>query len=1451
VPGRDAARAELEQYSGVDIVVYRVPQPLAFLKGQHNLHRIEVAGNYRGEGLANTLRYLWDSWWKQSRLAWRKMFEPDARRAVTGTHPALATSDAIHRRTVFANDPQYRPLKGFDQVDRFRYPLWAAQPIQPPKGVKLDGSSSEFIGPAEGNVMIPIGKRKPGLYLVEAMIGEHRATTLVFVSDTMAVTKVSSGQMFVWTARRDTGGAVPGAHITWTDGTGVLQSATTDASGIASLERTSPEHTYVVAEDRDGGVCISEQYYYDSEIYNTKLFAFTDRPLYRPGDEVNVKFLAREFLSARQSRQAAPGPVNLTVYDPNGTPLLSQALLLAPDTGAETRFRLPETATAGGYELRFAYKGDTYGAAFRVAEYVKPHFEIDIRPSRPEFKTGEAVTGVIALRYPDGKPVRNARVALTLRGQKNVMVDGELRYTGLFPVALKSEELTSDADGNAAFTLPAAADPSRYILTALATDGAAYRVKLTRELLIERSASTYLLRSARQFSDPGQRVHFDLVPVGQASARPVKWEMIRLETQARTTGAFDPAARGWDVAFPGTGSYQLTLRDERGNLLAAASHWVSGAGVQAPPGSIEIVLDRARYAPGDTAEALVTFAQPVDQALVTLERDKVEQAGLVGRTGSWFKARRIAPRQWRVQIPVREEYGPNMTFSVAYTRNGDFVFENAGIEVIEPRIALQFKADKEVYQPGDKVTLDVTAQLDGRPVSTLVTLGVVDEMIYVLQPEIAPDIGDFFYHPRRNNVRTTASTSFIGYDMAQPLGGEAPARHNYHERGVKVLERPRRDDVDTALWAPTLKTDANGHLRVTFTMPDALTRWRVTARAMDAEGRVGQRTAYVRSDKPYYAKWTGPDWMRRGDAPRAAIAVFNQTGKEQALQLSLGGTQKGTVSLSARPGINYAEFPLTATPGPLRIEVRQAGVLVDALDTTLRTLPAEARTPRSLVVPLSGTDAALKLPADARNVRVTFASDASSHFARIADDLVAYPYGGVEQTASRMIPLAMAIRGLPGGAGDVRARLTAVLQSQRLRLVAMAGPNAVFGWWGDGTEGDPLLTAYAYYADWLAARTLGLELPAEHWNNLLSVYQQSGLKAPLPDRALVLWLANEMGLPTKTLVEGLVADSTGFNPAPAPVPASPRASLVLGADRNRMADAVGLGLLAIVAQRNGVELPPPLAQQADAAWSALEASQEPLGRALLLLANKTPAAKADAILGAVRSDYPTIDRALTLAWTQAALGGGMTPRNVDLALATPWRRVANQFGQDTWFWPEAQAPARLVLGRAAPAGAVAIVGYDSAAAEDRTLPVGVTRRLQRLVPGKDGFRAEPVEAGGTLRTDELYLDEITLTPAQGMRARFGVVEVPLPPGAAVETGTWGVRLLGGGDPQPLERARAVDRRDGYAVPIDTLAAPVTVRHLLRFSQKGAFTLPSARFYRMYQPDQKAFEGGAPKTLRVQ
>ncbi|OEZ49235.1 MG2 domain protein [Janthinobacterium sp. MP5059B] len=1458
VPGRDMGRMNLEAYSGADIVVYRVPEPMEFLKKQRNLHRIQVEGNYQGEGLANTLSFLWDSWWKQSRLAWRKLFSGDARRAVTKEQPQLATNDAIRKPTVFANHPQYKPIKGMELVDSFRYPIWQAKAIAPPKGVKLDGSSSDFIVAGAGNVMIPLGKRKPGLYLIEAIIGEHRATTLVFVSDTVAVTKVSSGQMLVWTARRDNSAAVAGASVAWTDGTGVLQSATTGADGVASLERGSPEHTYVLGQDRDGGVFVSENFYYDSEIYNTKIYAVTDRPLYRPGDEVNVKFLGREFTSARASQAAASAPLSLTVLNPNGTPLLTQTLQLSGDTGADTRFRLPTEATAGGYELRFNYKDGAYGAAFRVAEYVKPHFEINVQPSKPEFKTGEAVKGSIALRYPDGKPVKNAKMTLSLRSQQNTMVEGELRYSGLFPVALKTEEVTSDGSGNVDFTLPPAADPSRYILTVLATDGAAYRVKTTRELMIERSSSSYQLKAVRQFSDPGQNVHFDLVADGQSAAKPVRWEMVQLEKQSKTEGAFDPAAKGWDVTFPASGSYQLALRDERGNLLAAASHWVSGDGVQATPGSIEIVLDRARYRPGDTAEALITFSDKVDQALFTLERDKVEHHGLMAGAADWYQAKRVAPRQWRVRIPVKEEHGPNMTFSVAYTRNGDFVFENAGLQVIEPRIALQFKSDKEVYQPGEKVTLDVKATLDGKPLSTLVALGVVDEMIYVLQPEIAPDIGDFFYHPRRNNVRTTASLSFISYDMAQGRTAGAPARHNYNERGVKVLERPRRDNIDTAYWSPSLKTDANGNARVSFIMPDALTRWRITGRAMDEQGRVGQRTAYLRSDKNYYAKWTAPDWMRAGDAPRASVAVFNQTGKEQALDVVLsggaGGMQAKTEKLTAKPGVNYVEFPLAAgAAGPLRLEVKQNGKLVDALDTAMQTLPAAWSSPRTLVLPLDGAagEIPLKLPADARNIRLSFAQGAASHFARIADDLIDYPYGCVEQTASRLIPLALATQSLGADAGAASERLQTLLTAQRLRLVSMAGPNAVFGWWGNATAGNALMTAYAYYADWYAARALRIELPPEHWNKLLAVYSEHGLKDSMGDRALVLWMAREMGLPTQTLAAGLVDDSAIAVLGGKPRQAGDSSSLLLGGTLDREAQAMSLGLVALVAAQNGIALPHSLQLQVPSAWQVLRESKAPVAQALLMLAGEVPATQAEAVLASVRAEMPTLDRAMTLLWVQKKLGGASFGKGPAVAPDGAWQKRDSRGGQPLWRWSDAKGlpdKLRLAASTPAPAGTVAVLQYDSHAAETQTLPVTVERRILRMKTGKGGYTTELVKPGEALSTDALYLDEITLKAAAGAKHRFGLLEVALPPGAMVESTTWGM-VMAGDKPAALERARHAERRDGYAVPIEPLAGDVTVRHLIRFAQKGSYVLPPARFYRMYQPEQKAFEGGG-KTTRV-
>lgn len=1432
----------VEAYGGVDVVVYRVPRPLSFLERQRNLHRIQVEGLPREEGLTNTLSHLWDRWYRASRLAWRRIFSAQARASVTAQAPELKTSPK--GVTEFVSPPQFSPLPGYDVVERFRYPVHRARPIEPPAQVALAGSSSQFIAAAAGNVMVPLGRLEPGLYIVEGYVGSHRANTLVFVGSSVAITKASAAELLVWTADRTTGSAIAGVSVVWTDGTGVLQRGATDAQGIARLEHEAPERSYLFGADREGGVFISESFYYDSEIYDAKVYAVTDRPLYRPGDQVFVKLMGRAFQSARDSVPLAAGSVTLTVFDPNGVPVATQKLRLSPGAGADTSFRLPEAAVGGGYDLRFAYGQGTYSAAFRVAEYQKPHFEINVVQDKPEFKTKEPISGRLQLNYPDGKPVPDAEIQLTARSQRLTMVDGELGYYGQFPVKLETETLRSDAKGEARFSLPAAEEPSRYVLTAFATDGAAYRVKTTRELLVERSRSAYAVRADRPFSAPGETVAFAVRPIGTAGDLPVAWEWVRLEDRAHDSGALGSPGR-LELTLDQPGSYTIQLRDARGNVVGGVPHWVSGAGLKAPAGSIEIVPSKDTCTPGEVVELLLTFAEPVDDALLTLERDRVEEATLMSTGSGWVEATRITPTQWRARLPVRADFAPNVTFSAAYVRNGDYVFQNQGLKVARPRIDVTLRPNKARYAPGETVVVDVATAVASRPVAAVVAVGVVDEMIYALQPEIAPAIEDFFYHPRRDNVRTSSSLSFISYDLAKARAKGAPLPHGVSERRVKVLERPRREDVDTAAWRPALRTDASGHARFTFVMPDSLTRWRITARAMSADGTVGQRTANVLSEKSLYAKWTSPRWRRQGDLPIATIAVFNQTSsaREADLTISAPGLEVKR-HLSLRPGATFVAQPIgdITGEGAVRLTVSVAGKVVDSLETPLERIPPGWRSPHTLVLDVKGSRVPLPLPADARNVRVRLASSSAAQFSRVIDDLLEYPYGCVEQTASRMIPFALAIESFGPEAGPLTDRLRQQLNGQRMRLAYMAGPKAWFAWWRPEGAEDPFLTAYAYYADWRAARALGVERSADHWSRLLDLYAESAGSLPALHRTLMVSWMGEMGLPVKGLLQGLQLELASSSLDSLPRRRWPRTSSRMVEDPDdRLGRAFAIMIANVAGRRLEITPAPGFDPMVARANVTLQTSGSPEAEALLIAADLLPATEAFRVLAAVTAEMPTLERSLTLTWLDSALGGHR-PAATEGALVEPWRRTTTLGGATDWRWPRGRAlPAELQLAKAPAERTSGIVQFESDMEIGSSLPVTLERRLYRVKRAADGQQLVRVEGEAGVDSDDLYLDEIRLSPG-GKPLRHAIVEAPLPPGASVESTTWGINLRNAaGQLEGLERARHEATPYGYTVPIDAADADVVLRHLVRFAQRGTFVVPPARAYRMYQPDQKALE----------
>ncbi|MNM79915.1 hypothetical protein D3C81_918630 [compost metagenome] len=456
---------------------------------------------------------------------------------------------------------------------------------------------------------------------------------------------------------------------------------------------------------------------------------------------------------------------------------------------------------------------------------------------------------------------------------------------------------------------------------------------------------------------------------------------------------------------------------------------------------------------------------------------------------------------------------------------------------------------------------------------------------------------------------------------------------------------------------------------------------------------------------------------------------------------------------------------------------------------------------------------------------------------------MSYPYGGVEQTASRLLPLSIAYPTLAANP-QIRDRLRLIMQNSRLRLVQMAGPSASFTWWGMDGEPDAFLTAYAYYADWHASQVLELSLPPEHWQRVLEVYAKQAKNTPLLQRALILSFAKQMQLPVNTLLSGLMDDlaKAGEGTA-ANLMENGEDSLVMSDPDSALGLAAARVLTASLARQAKVALPDAFNRQLADAQQRLAVSSQPFAEALNLSLQPFDQAHAQALLQRLLPQQSTLERALALTWLQRSIE--QASPTIALAPGEGWKKQYGVSGEMYWTWQgAAPVPTVLTLTGAQERPLRAALSYRSQQPAVDPMAVTITRRLSRLVPGDEAFTFKLEAVGNApLSSDNLYLDEVIVTSQAARPLRYGMLEVPLPPGADVERTTWGIKLMGkaGTEPTSLEKARFEPGQMAYAIPVDALSGELRLRHLVRFSQKGQFNLPPVRFTQVYAPQHQAME----------
>jgi hypothetical protein len=300
-----------------------------------------------------------------------------------------------------------------------------------------------------------------------------------------------------------------------------------------------------------------------------------------------------------------------------------------------------------------------------------------------------------------------------------------------------------------------------------------------------------------------------------------------------------------------------------------------------------VVVDRLQYSVGDTAHVVLS------PALRSL-------AGVlwVGEGGSRRRPFAVLPGMGDsvVSIPIQPEHLPDafVSWSPVYMPQRYNISPQGGVPkdriVVEPSsrlLSLEISTDRAEYVPGDTVEVRVTASDPaGQPVEALVTVGAVDEAVYSIAPDDF-DIARELYRLTWDGPISAAMEAII------PSPPAPPARLAFHA---------------TAFWEPALVTDAaTGTATLKAVLPDDLARWRITARAVDQKGRVGEARKHFVTDSPLQVRPRLPRFARVGDHFEFGVWVDNR--KEGILDCEvswhselLEAASETQVSLAPGPG---------------------------------------------------------------------------------------------------------------------------------------------------------------------------------------------------------------------------------------------------------------------------------------------------------------------------------------------------------------------------------------------------------------------------------------------------------------------------------------------------------------------------------------------------------------------
>jgi alpha-2-macroglobulin len=276
------------------------------------------------------------------------------------------------------------------------------------------------------------GKLPLGAYLLEAKNGSVSARDLILVSDATLVLKSAANQALVFFTDAITSAPIANANIALWESYYVSDHRrwrrlrqTTDADGLARFQLKSNSQSrelFVTGASNDRQAFAGGYAYTTAYDDGWRIYAFTDRPAYRPKETLQWKFIARK---GKEGVYSTPANqiVEYQINDPRGVKVTEGIATLNAFGSAWGSLELGEQLPLGEYNVQFWDQGrrQNIGSArlFRLEEYKLPEFKVEVKTPEQDgkkkaFRVGEKVEVQIQADYYFGGPVSNASVEVVV-----------------------------------------------------------------------------------------------------------------------------------------------------------------------------------------------------------------------------------------------------------------------------------------------------------------------------------------------------------------------------------------------------------------------------------------------------------------------------------------------------------------------------------------------------------------------------------------------------------------------------------------------------------------------------------------------------------------------------------------------------------------------------------------------------------------------------------------------------------------------------------------------------------------------------------------------------------------------------------------------------------------------------------------------------------------------------